>query len=336
MGDASCKGNRMKPGNKSVLFAMVSGAATCITASCALAQNYPVKTVRIVVPFAPGGHTDIIARILGQKYTETMRQPFVVDNRAGAGGVIGTDIVAKAAPDGHTLLVMPLPFAVLPSLYVKLPYDAERDFTPVTLIAAAPLLLFVHPSVPVKNAQELINLAKVRPGSLNYGSAGAGSTAHLATEYFSLRAGVKMTHVPYKGGVLALTDLLGGNLSLMIENMPLALPYLKPGRVRALAVTDLHRTSLLPDIPTLAESGLPGYQVIGWNVLFVPAGTPRGVVDRLHDEAVKALALADVKERLASLGVDAVGNNPKQAAAFVKAETVKWGKVARDSRMKIE
>jgi tripartite-type tricarboxylate transporter receptor subunit TctC len=326
----------MKPGNKSVLFAMVSGAATCITASCALAQNYPVKTVRIVVPFAPGGHTDIIARILGQKYTETMRQPFVVDNRAGAGGVIGTDIVAKAAPDGHTLLVMPLPFAVLPSLYVKLPYDAERDFTPVTLIAAAPLLLFVHPSVPVKNAQELINLAKVRPGSLNYGSAGAGSTAHLATEYFSLRAGVKMTHVPYKGGVLALTDLLGGNLSLMIENMPLALPYLKPGRVRALAVTDLHRTSLLPDIPTLAESGLPGYQVIGWNVLFVPAGTPRGVVDRLHDEAVKALALADVKERLASLGVDAVGNNPKQAAAFVKAETVKWGKVARDSRMKIE
>jgi tripartite-type tricarboxylate transporter receptor subunit TctC len=315
---------------------MVSGAATCITASCALAQNYPVKTVRIVVPFAPGGHTDIIARILGQKYTETMRQPFVVDNRAGAGGVIGTDIVAKAAPDGHTLLVMPLPFAVLPSLYVKLPYDAERDFTPVTLIAAAPLLLFVHPSVPVKNAQELINLAKVRPGSLNYGSAGAGSTAHLATEYFSLRAGVKMTHVPYKGGVLALTDLLGGNLSLMIENMPLALPYLKPGRVRALAVTDLHRTSLLPDIPTLAESGLPGYQVIGWNVLFVPAGTPRGVVDRLHDEAVKALALADVKERLASLGVDAVGNNPKQAAAFVKAETVKWGKVARDSRMKIE
>jgi len=326
----------MKPGNKSVLFAMVSGAATCITASCALAQNYPVKTVRIVVPFAPGGHTDIIARILGQKYTETMRQPFVVDNRAGAGGVIGTDIVAKAAPDGHTLLVMPLPFAVLPSLYVKLPYDAERDFTPVTLIAAAPLLLFVHPSVPVKNAQELINLAKVRPGSLNYGSAGAGSTAHLATEYFSLRAGVKMTHVPYKGGVPALTDLLGGNLSLMIENMPLALPYLKPGRVRALAVTDLHRTSLLPDIPTLAESGLPGYQVIGWNVLFVPAGTPRGVVDRLHDEAVKALALADVKERLASLGVDAVGNNPKQAAAFVKAETVKWGKVARDSRMKIE
>jgi tripartite-type tricarboxylate transporter receptor subunit TctC len=326
----------MKPGNKSVLFAMVSGAATCITASCALAQNYPVKTVRIVVPFAPGGHTDIIARILGQKYTETMRQPFVVDNRAGAGGVIGTDIVAKAAPDGHTLLVMPLPFAVLPSLYVKLPYDAERDFTPVTLIAAAPLLLFVHPSVPVKNAQELINLAKVRPGSLNYGSAGAGSTAHLATEYFSLRAGVKMTHVPYKGGVLALTDLLGGNLSLMIENMPLALPYLKPGRVRALAVTDLHRTSLLPDIPTLAESGLPGYQVIGWNVLFVPAGTPRGVVDRLHDEAVKALALADVKERLASLGVDAVGNNPKQAAAFVKAETVKWGKVVRDSGMKIE
>jgi len=326
----------MKPGNKSVLFAMVSGAATCITASCALAQNYPVKTVRIVVPFAPGGHTDIIARILGQKYTETMRQPFVVDNRAGAGGVIGTDIVAKAAPDGHTLLVMPLPFAVLPSLYVKLPYDAERDFTPVTLIAAAPLLLFVHPSVPVKNARELINLAKVQPGSLNYGSAGAGSTAHLATEYFSLRAGVKMTHVPYKGGVLALTDLLGGNLSLMIENMPLALPYLKPGRVRALAVTDLHRTSLLPDIPTLAESGLPGYQVIGWNVLFVPAGTPRGVVDRLHDEAVKALALADVKERLASLGVDAVGNNPKQAAAFVKAETVKWGKVARDSRMKIE
>jgi len=315
---------------------MVSGAATCITASCALAQNYPVKTVRIVVPFAPGGHTDIIARILGQKYTETMRQPFVVDNRAGAGGVIGTDIVAKAAPDGHTLLVMPLPFAVLPSLYVKLPYDAERDFTPVTLIAAAPLLLFVHPSVPVKNAQELINLAKVRPGSLNYGSAGAGSTAHLATEYFSLRAGVKMTHVPYKGGVLALTDLLGGNLSLMIENMPLALPYLKPGRVRALAVTDLHRTSLLPDIPTLAESGLPGYQVIGWNVLFVPAGTPRGVVDRLHDEAVKALALADVKERLASLGVDAVGNNPKQAAAFVKAETVKWGKVVRDSGMKIE
>jgi tripartite-type tricarboxylate transporter receptor subunit TctC len=326
----------MKPRNKPVFFAMISGVAAFIAASCALSQNYPSKTVRIVVPFAPGGHTDIIARTLGQKYTETMGQSFVVDNRVGAGGVIGTDIVAKAAPDGHTLLVMPLPFAVLPSLYVKLPYDAERDFTPVTLIAAAPLLLFVHPSVPVKNARELIYLAKAQPGNLNYGSAGPGSTAHLATEYFSLRAAVKMTHVPYKGGVPALTDLLGGNLSLMIENMPLALPYLKLGRVRALAVTDLHRTSLLPDVPTLAESGLPGYQVIGWNVLFVPAGTPRGIVDRLHVEAVRVLAMADVKERLARLGVDGVGNNPEQAAAFVKAETAKWGRIVRDSGMTVE
>jgi tripartite-type tricarboxylate transporter receptor subunit TctC len=326
----------MKPVIKAAHFAMLAGVASGMVANCALAQNYPVKTVRIVVPFAPGGHTDIIARILGQKFTDAMGQSFVVENRAGGGGVIGADLVAKAAPDGYTVLVMPLPFSVLPSLFAKLPYDAARDFTPVTLLAAAPLLLFVHPSVPVTNARELISLAKARPGNLAYGSAGPGSTAHLATEYFSLMAGVKMTHVPYKGGVPALLDLLGGNLSLMIENMPLALPYLKPGRVRALAVSDLRRASMLPEVPTLDESGLRGYQVIGWNALFVPSATPRGIVDRLNGEAVKALALLDVKERLAGLGVEAVGNTPEQAAAFVKAETAKWSKVVRDSGMKVE
>jgi tripartite-type tricarboxylate transporter receptor subunit TctC len=322
--------------NKSRCFPVVIGALAWVAANCALCQNYPFKPVRIIVPYAPGGHTDIIARILGQKFAEAMGQSFVVENRAGAGGVIGADTVAKAAPDGHTVLVMPLPFSVLPSLYAKLPYDAARDFTPVTLIAAAPLLLFVHPSVPVKNAKELIALAKAQPGNLAYGSAGPGSTAHLATEYFSLMAGVKMTHVPYKGGVPALVDLLGGNLSLMIENMPLALPYLKPGKVRALAVSDLRRTALLPDVPTLDESGLRGYQVIGWNVIFVPAGVPRGIVDRLHSETVKALALADVKERLVGLGVEGVGNTPEQAAAFVQAETAKWRKVVRESGMKVE
>lgn len=332
----SIKRNRMKLDNKIVHFALATGVVVCMATNGALSQSYPFKPVRVVVPYAPGGHTDIIARILGQKFAEVMGQPFVVENRAGAGGVIGADIVAKSAPDGHTVLVMPLPFSVLPSLYAKLPYDAARDFTPVTLIGAAPLLLFVHPSVPVKNVNELIALAKAQPGKLAYGSAGPGSTAHLATEYFSMMAGVKMTHVPYKGGVPALTDLLGGNLSLMIENMPLALPYLKPGRVRPLAVSGLRRTSMLPDVPTLDESGLRGYQVIGWNTMFVPAGTPRGIVDRLQGETVKALALPDVKERLAGLGIEGVGNTPEQAAAFVRDETAKWSRVVRESGMKVE
>ena len=314
----------------------VCAAAALLAATTLHAQNYPQRALRAVVPFAPGGHTDIVARALCQKFAEAMAQPCVVENRAGAGGIIGAEAVAKATPDGHTLLVMPLPFAVLPSLHAKLPYDAARDFAAVSVVTSAPLLLFTHPSVPAQNAAALIRLARAQPGNLRYGSAGPGSTAHLATEYFSLLAGVKMTHVPYKGGVPALADLLAGQISLLLENMPLAMPYIKPGRVRALAVSDLRRAPLLPEVPTLDESGLRGFQVIGWNAVFVPGATPRAAVERLHTETARALATADVKQRLAALGVEGVGNTPEQATAFVRAETAKWGKVVRESGMKAE
>ena len=306
-------------------------------AAIAAAQPYPVKSVRMVVPFAAGaGSNDIMARLVAQKLTEAFSQQFVVDNRPGASGIIGTDIVAKAQPDGYTLLMMSLTFAVNPSLFSKLPYDTVKDLTPVTLVASAPLMLVVHPSVPAKSVAEFIAYAKANPGKLNFGSGGPGTTPHLAGEMLKIMAGLQMTHIPYKGGAPALADLVGGQIQFMCENIPGTLPFVKSGKLRALAVTDLKRSPLLPELPTLDESGLKGYQIVGWNGLFVPAGTPLAIVNRLHDAVVRALALPDVQERLTVMGADGVGDTPQHFAAFIKAEIPKWAQVVKAAGLKVE
>ena len=306
-------------------------------AGLAIAQTYPVKSVRMVVPFAAGaGSNDIMARLVAQKLTESFGQQVVVDNRPGASGIIGTDIVAKAQPDGYTLLMMSLTFSVNPSLFSKLPYDTIKDFIPVTMVASAPLMLVVHPSVPAKSVAEFIAYAKANPGKLNFGSGGPGTTPHLAGEMIKTTAGLQMTHIPYKGGAPALADLVGGQIQFMCENIPGTLPFAKSGKLRALAVTDLKRSPLLPELPTLDESGLRGYQIVGWNGLFVPTGTPPAIVTKLHSAVVGALALPDVKERLTIMGADGVGDTPQHFAAFIKAEIPKWAQVVKAAGLKIE
>jgi tripartite-type tricarboxylate transporter receptor subunit TctC len=300
------------------------------------AAPYPVRPIRLIVPFAPGGSNDIMARLIGQKFSESLGSQMVVDNRAGGSGIIGTDIAAKAAPDGYTILMMSLTFAVNPSLFRKLPYDTEKDLTPVTLVASAPLMLVVHPSIPAKSVQEFLAYAKANPGKLNFGSGGPGTTPHLAGEMLKMMARLQMTHVPYKGGGPALTDLMGGQIQFMLENIPSTLPLAKSGKLRALALSGLKRSPLVPDLPTLDEAGLKGYEIVGWNGLFVPAGTPRTIVTRLHEETTKALAQPDMKERLTTMGAEAVGNSPDEFRAFVKAEISKWARVVKEAGLKVE
>ena len=307
------------------------------SAAIATAQTYPAKSVRMVVPFAAGaGSNDIMARLVAQKLTDAFGRQVVVDNRPGASGIIGTDIVAKAQPDGYTILMMSLTYTVLPSLFSKLPYDPVKDLTPVTMVASAPLMLVVHPSLPAKSVQEFIAYAKANPGKLNFGSGGPGATPHLAGEMLKSMAGLQVTHIPYKGGAPALADLIGGQIQFMLENIPGTLPFAKAGKLRALAVTDLKRSPLLPELPTLDESGIKGYQIVGWNGLFVPAGTPQAIVNRLYAAVASALALPDVKERLSILGADGVGDTPQHFAAFIKADIAKWAKVIKDAGIKVE
>ena len=298
-------------------------------------KNYPTRSVRMIVPFAPGGSNDIMARLLGQKLTEAFGQQFIVDNRPGASGIIGTEIAAKATPDGQTLLVMSLTLAVNPSLHRKLPYDTEKDLAPITVIAAAPLMLVVHPSLPAKSTQEFIAYAKANPGKLNFGSGGPGSTPHLAGELLKTMAGIQMTHVPFKGGGPALSALVGGEIQLMLENIPSTLPYVQSGRLRALAATSRKRSPMVPDLPTLDESGVKGYELVGWNGLFAPGGTPKAIVTKLYDASVKALEQSDVKKRLAAMGAEAGGNSPAEFRKFLQAEIVKWAKVVKASGMKV-
>jgi len=297
---------------------------------------YPSKPVRLIVPFAPGGSNDIMARLTAQKLTEAFGQQVIVDNRAGASGIVGTDIAAKAPPDGYTVLMMSLTLAVNPSLYRKLPYNTEKDLAPVTLVASAPLMLVVHPSIPAKSVNEFIAFARANPGKLNFGSGGAGATPHLAGEMLKMMAKLHMTHVPYKGGGPALADLIGGQIQVMLENLPSTLPHVKAGRLRALALSGLRRSPLVPDLPTLDEAGLKGYEIVGWNGLFLPSGTPQNIVAYLHGLTVKMLVQPDVKERLATLGAEGVGNTPDEFRAFVKAEIVKWAQVVKEAGLKVE
>jgi tripartite-type tricarboxylate transporter receptor subunit TctC len=308
---------------------VVATALGLVTAG-ANAQTYPSKSIRMVVPFPPGGTTDILARTIGQKMAEDWGQPVVIDNRPGAGGNIGSDLVAKAPPDGYTLLMGTIStHAINPSLYKKLPFDPARDFAPISRVGTLPNILIVHPSVPVKSVKELIELAKSKPGDLNFASSGVGTSLHLSGELFNSMAGVKLVHIPYKGSSPALADLLGGQVKIMFDNLPSALPHVKAGKLKPLAVTSTKRVAVLPEVPTVSESGLPGFEVTSWFAVYAPAKTPKDIVTKLNGEIVKILRSADVKDKLAQLGVDAAPTTPEELAAFAKAETEKWGKVVK-------
>lgn len=301
------------------------------------AQNYPTKTIRMVAPFPPGGTTDILARIAAQKLAEGLGQQVVVDNRPGAGGNIGTELVAKSPPDGYALLTAPgSTLTIHPSLYAKLPFDPLRDFAPITILAAVPNLLVVHPSLPVKSVKELIALGKAKPGELNYASTGAGQSTHLSMELFKSMAGLKITHVPYKGSAPAIADLMGGHVLLMFDNMPSALPQVKAGKLRGVAVSTGKRSPVTPNIPTVAESGLPGFEVSVWFSVLAPAHTPREIVERLNGVLVKAMHSAEVRERLASQGAEAIGNSPEAFTTQMKLDIAKWAKVVKDANIKLD
>ena len=303
-------------------------------AGAAQAQAYPVKAVRLVVPFAAGGSTDIIGRTVAQKLNEIWGQPVLVDNRPGGSTVIGTDVVAKSAPDGHTLLVTPAPFTIVPSLIAKLPYDPAKDFEPITLINTTPLVVVVHPGVPAKSVKDLIALAKAKPGTINYGSSGSGGSNHLAGELFNALAGVRMVHVPYKGNAPALTDLLGGHVDLVFNGLTSAMPLIKSGKLRALAVTSIKRTGSLPDMPTLDELGLKGFQAVAWNGLSAPARTPKDIIAKINADVLKVVRSPELAERLRAEGSDPVGNSPEQYAAFLRDEIAKWSKVIKFAGVK--
>ena len=301
------------------------------------AEPYPAKPIRMIIPFSPGGTSDRLARILGQKITEAWGQQVVVDSRPGASGIIGTEIALRAAPDGYTLMHGNMSqFAINPALYTRLNYDTLRDFIPLTLIATAPQLLVVHPGVAAKSVKELIELARAKPGALNYGSGGYGTLAFVGGEMFKSATGVSLTHISYKGTVLALNDLLAGQVQILFSDMPIALPHSKTGRLRALAVTGPQRTPLVAGMPTVAESGVPGYALVNWWGIFAPRGTAQDVVAKLSAELTRIHALPDLRERYATLGVEATSNTPAQFAEYIKAEAARFAKVLKEAGAKVD
>ena len=300
------------------------------------AQAYPSRPVRIVVGFPPGGTSDILARTIAARLAEPLGQAVVVENRTGAGGNIGAESVAKAAPDGYTLLMGTTSQAISQSLYRKLNYDLMRDFAPITQAVNYSNLLVVHPSLPVSNVAELLVMARARPGVLNYGTAGNGTPPHMTGELFKAYTGVDILHVPYKGGAPAIVDLVAGQIPVMFDNVPPLLPHVRSGRIRALANTSLTRLAVLPDVPTLNESGLKGFDAVGWNGLLAPAGTPREIVSRLHAEVVRILRAGDVRDQLTSQGADIVGNSPEEFTAWIRNEVTKWAGVVRTSGAKLD
>ena len=310
---------------------LLSCCVVIFSAPAVLAQSYPVKPIRVIVPFPPGGGTDIMARTMAEKLGGALGQQFIVDNRSGAGGALGTELAAKAAPDGYTLLVNSSSALVIgPHLVRKPPYDPLRDLAPVILIGSAPNVLVIHPSVPVKSVKELIALAKKRPGELNYASNGAGTLSHLTGELFKMRAGIGMVHVPYKGGPPAVTDTMAGNVSLLFAAFPTVSVQVRAGRLRALAVSSTKRAAIAPDLPAVAET-LPGFESSQWWGMFGPAGMPAEVVSRLNAEMRKVLALADVMKRLAADAAEPIGGSAAECAAFLRADYEKWQKVVQDS-----
>ncbi len=314
-----------------LLFAAIS------VCGVAAAQSYPARPVRMIIGFPPGGGTDIVGRIVAQKLTEVLGQQVVADNRGGASGQIAAELTAKAPPDGYTVMMAHIAaISILPSLVPKLPYDPQKDFAPISLVAIGPNLLVVHPSVPVKTVKELVALAKARPGQLQYASPGAGTVQHLAAELFKLQAKVDMLHVPYKGSGQSIVDLIAGHVHLNFDSVPPVINHVRSGKLRALAVTSAKRFSLLPDIPTITEGGVPGFDMSTWWGLVAPAAVSKDIIVRLQSETVRLLRQPDVKERIAFAGAETVGNSPEEFAAFIRSERAKYAKIVKEANIKLE
>ena len=311
------------------MFKLLIATASLLAVASALAQPYPTKPIRLIAPFAAGGGADYVARVAGQKIGAAFGQPVVIDNRGGAGGAIGTELAARSPADGYTLLLGSQgPFAILPVISARLAYDPLKDFAPVTVMCSFPFVLVVNPSLPVKSVQELIALAKAKPGQLNFGSPGNGATTHLATELLKVLAKIDVVHVPYKGVAPAVADVLGGQLQFMSGDLSTLMPQVRAGKLRALAVTGAQRSQLVPELPTVAESGVPGYEASGWFGVIAPAATPRDVVVRLSAALNKGLSEADARERLAALGGEVVPNTPAEFTARIREDLAKWRKLA--------
>jgi tripartite-type tricarboxylate transporter receptor subunit TctC len=303
-------------------------------ASFASAQIYPAKPVRIVAPFPPGGGLDLVARALGQRLSAVFGQSIIIDNRSGADGMIGTEQVAKAPPDGYTLLISSTgPMVINPALNLKMPYDTVKDFAPVTLVVVQPLCLVVHPALPVKSVKELVALAKAKPGQLNYGSGGIGNGAHLAGELFKLATSTDIVHVPYKGAAPAVVDLLAGQVQIMLNSIPVMLPQIRAGKLRALAVGADHRMAILPEVPTMQEAGVPSFDANSWYGFFAPANTPRDIVAKLNSESARILRSTEMRDFMGQQGADAIGNTTEEFAAHIKAELAKWSLAVKTARV---
>jgi tripartite-type tricarboxylate transporter receptor subunit TctC len=317
-------------------FTLALSFAGCIYAAAGSAQTYPVKSIRIIVPYAPGGSTDVVFRILAPRLTEILGQQVVIDNRPGAASTIGLDIVAKSPPDGYTVGVNNIAYGANPSIYKKMPFDSEKDLLPVTLVSIVTLVATVHPSIPARSIKQLIALARSRPGTLNYGSAGNGSANHLATERFAHMANLKLLHVPYKGGGPAVISIVQGETSLLLATIPSSIQHFKTGRLVPLAVSSAKRNSALPELPTIAESGVPGYEAIEWQGLVVPAGTPQAVIRTLYQATTKASQIPEVREKVLTLGAEFVNTTPEEFDQFVKRELSVWSKVVREVGIRID
>jgi tripartite-type tricarboxylate transporter receptor subunit TctC len=318
------------------VFSLALLCVLCSNPSVTFAGDYPDKPIRIIVPYPPGGFNDTLARTLGQKLTEKWRQPVIVDNRPGGGGTIGTNLAAKSAPDGYTLLIVSFAFAVNPALYASLPYDTGKDFVPIVFAASTPNLLVVNPELPVKSVKELIALAKSKPGKLNYASAGNGSSNHLSMELFKSLTGVDIVHVPYKGSAPAVTDLIGGQVDVMFDNVPNVLQQVKAGKLRGLAVSSKERSPLLKGLPSVAESSVPGFDVSVWFGVVAPAGTPQPVIAKLNAEINSILKLSEIRQAFNSQGVEPAGGTPEEFSLFFAAQATKWAKVVKHSGAKAE
>ena len=311
-------------------------APLLVVAADATGPGFPSRPMRIVVPATPSGGTDILARTLAQRFAEVWGVAVIADNRPGASGIIGSDIVAKAPADGHTLLLAFTTHVTNPSLQPKLPYDTLNDFAPVSRVAAIPSMLVVHPSLAARTVKEVIALAQSKPGQIAYATAGSGSATHLSAVLLESMTGVRLVHIPYKGAAPALQDLLGGQVAMMFGNMASTMPHVQAGRLRAIAVASKQRSAAAPQLPTMAESGLPGYEATAWFALLAPAHTPESVINRINAETVAALSLPEVRERLAGLGADALPSTPAELGAYIKTELIKWGKVIREAGIKGE
>jgi tripartite-type tricarboxylate transporter receptor subunit TctC len=320
-----------------MLCASAISACVLLWSASAAAQTYPDKPLRLVVPYPPGGSLDTTARLLGKKLSDSMKQPVIIENKTGAGGNIGADFVAKSAPDGYTILIGAVAtHAINPSLYPKMPYDAQKDFAPITQIASTPNVLIVHPSVPVTDIKSFIAYLKANPNKLSFGSGSNGSAGHLAGELFKAETGTQMVHVPYKGAGPAMQALLANEVQVLFDNLANAMPQIKAGKVKALGITTRERSPMAKELPTIAEAAIPGFDISTWIGAFVPAGTPKPIQQRLHKEFVDALAAADVRERMANIGADPVGDKPEEFAAYIKSETEKYAKIIKASGAKVD